>query len=266
MLRLGWFSTGRGEGSRGLLSAIQGSIHKGELSARIEFVFTNRGPGDAEGSDQFIQMVRGYGIPLIAFSSSRFQKERGGSFNDHRAEYDGRMIRLLDGFDVDICVMAGYMLVVSPEVCRRFNFINVHPALPGGPKGKWQDVIWKLIDDKATETGAMVHLVTETVDEGPPLSYCSFPIVGGAFDPLWREIRGKSLDQLKAEQGEDCALFKMIRQEGVRREQPLLLETLIAIAKGQIKASGGLAAGAKKAAIKPLLMNDQVEKRLRAKS
>lgn len=262
MLRLGWFSTGRGEGSRGLLSAIQGSIHSGELKARIEFVFTNRGPGDAEGSDHFIQMVRGYGIPLIALSSSGFQSEKGGSFSEHRAEYDARLLRLLDGMDVDICVMAGYMLVVSPEVCRRFNFINVHPALPGGPKGKWQDVIWRLIGTGAKETGAMVHMVTESVDEGPPISYCSFLIVGNAFEQLWKEIEGTTLEELKAVWRENSPLFAAIRREGVRREQPLLLETLKAIADGSIRTSDVLASDGK--AFEPILMNKQVEKRLRS--
>ena len=35
MLRLGWFSTGRGEGSRGLFTCVKDAIDRGELAAEI---------------------------------------------------------------------------------------------------------------------------------------------------------------------------------------------------------------------------------------
>ena len=77
MLKLGWFSTGRGEGSRELLRLVQEHIAAGDLPATIEFVFQNRERGEAEGSDQFQDLVRSYGIPLVTLSSQRFRKERG---------------------------------------------------------------------------------------------------------------------------------------------------------------------------------------------
>jgi len=72
----------------------------------------------------------------------------------------------------DLCVLAGYMLIVGPEMCTRFNMINLHPAAPGGPTGTWQDVIWQLIKQRARETGVMMHLVTPELDRGPVVSYC----------------------------------------------------------------------------------------------
>ena len=53
MLNIGWFSTGRGEGSRGLLRFVQERIDRGLLDARIQFVFSNRDRGQALGSDRF---------------------------------------------------------------------------------------------------------------------------------------------------------------------------------------------------------------------
>ena len=44
MIDIGWFSTGRGEGSLGLLRFVQERISRGLLDARIGFVFSNRGP------------------------------------------------------------------------------------------------------------------------------------------------------------------------------------------------------------------------------
>src|SRR6266542_1407269 len=43
MLTIGWFSTGRGAGSRKLLAAATSEIASGHLDARIAVVFCNRG-------------------------------------------------------------------------------------------------------------------------------------------------------------------------------------------------------------------------------
>ena len=92
--------------------------------------------------------------------------------------------------------------------------------------GTWQDVIWSLIEDGAQEAGGYIHLATEDLDRGPVLTYYTFPIRGDAYDPLRRQIEGRATDDLKAHEGEDLPLFQLIRQEGVRRERPLLVETL----------------------------------------
>ena len=64
MLRIGWFSTGRGEGSRGLLQFVQQQILGGRLDACIEFVFSNRKRGEAEGSDEYFKLVEKFGLRL----------------------------------------------------------------------------------------------------------------------------------------------------------------------------------------------------------
>jgi len=166
MLNIGWFSTGRGPGSQGLLRFVQDRLAKGLLDARIQFVFSNREPGEAEGSDQFFELTRKYGLTLAALSSNKFRRSKGGRFADHRDEYDVRVMELLGGFQPDICVLAGYMLIVGGAMCRRYPLLNLHPALPDGPTGTWQEVVWRLIETKATQTGAMIHLATEEVDRG----------------------------------------------------------------------------------------------------
>ena len=238
-LNLGWFSTGRAEGSLGLLRFVQERILKGVIDARIQFVFSNREPGEAEGSDRYFQQVRDYGLPLVTFSSQSFRRRAGGAFADHREEYDREVMDRLARFNPDVCVLAGYMLIVGGEMCRRYNMLNLHPALPDGPIGTWQEVIWSLIETRAETTGAMVHLVTEDVDRGPVAAYFTLPIVGGTFDPCWREAEGKSVSDLKSGDGEDLALFRLIRQEGYRREPYLLSATLAALATGEIRVAGG---------------------------
>ena len=242
MLRIGWFSTGRGEGSRGLLRFFRQAIVAGRLDAEIEFVFSNREPGEAEGSDEFFELTRSYDLPLVTLSSGRYRREHGGGgMARHRAGFDRDVMELLRDHNPDVCVLAGYMLICSGEMCRRYPLLNLHGALPDGPIGTWQSVIWQLIDSAAAQTGAMIHLATEEVDRGPVLSHCVVPIVGGEFDADWKNLAGRSADEIRATEGEGNALFQRIRAEGYRREPHLMLATLQAIADGRLKVRPGAA-------------------------
>jgi phosphoribosylglycinamide formyltransferase-1 len=263
MLTLGWFSTGRGEGSLGLLQTVQSAIERGELAAQIRFVFSNREPGEAEGSDRFFQQINDYHVPLITLSSQRFRRENGGgSFSLHRRDFDREVMRRLEGYEPNICVLAGYGLIMDDELCNRYTWLNLHPALPGGPVGTWQYVIWKLIEEKAQEAGAYIHLATEYLDMGPVVTYCSFPLRGNAFDPLWSAIEGRSIDDLKATEGEELPLFQLIRQEGIRRERPLLLETLKSLANGDIRIEGRRPVDASGSPTGGISLNEAIERGL----
>ena len=236
MLRIGWFSTGRGEGSRGLIRFVRKAIDEGSLDAEIEFVFSNREPGETEGSDQFFDLVRSYNLPMVTLSSSRYRREHGGGpIANHREGFDREVIRLLGSYQPDVCVLAGYMLICSGEMCHRYPLLNLHGALPDGPTGTWQSVIWQLIAARSTQTGAMIHLATEEVDRGPVLSHCVVPLTGETFDPHWNAIRGKDVEQTRTKEGEDLPLFQLIREAGYRREPYLILETLRAVADGRLR-------------------------------
>ena len=210
-----------------------------DTDARIDFVFSNRERGEAEGSDSFFELVDSYGIPLITHSSSAFRKTVGGPFSAHRDEFDQQVMNKLAGHDVDICVLAGYMLIVGGKMCREYPLLNLHPALPDGPIGTWQEVVWSLIDSRAVKTGAMVHLATEEVDRGPVISYVTVPINGPTFDQHWESLQGDDLPSIKKNQGEDFALFQAIRREQYRREPYLLFETLRAVSDGEVTVHGG---------------------------
>ena len=241
MLRIGWFSTGRGEGSRGLLRFVHERLGLSGIDARIEFVFSNREPGEAEGSDAFFALVNEYGMPLVTHSSAKFRRERGGGFAALRAEYDRQVMGLLAGRAVDICVLAGYMLIAGGEMCRAYPLLNLHPALPDGPIGTWQEVVWQLIEQRAPRTGAMIHLATEEVDRGPVVSYVTVPLTGPAFQPHWQALESQDLTGIKAAQGEEFPLFQLIRREQFSREPYLLLETLRALSNGAVVVDGGVA-------------------------
>ena len=240
MLNIGWFSTGRGEGSRGLLRFVQERIQRGLLDARIQFVFSNRSRGEAEGSDEFFKLVNGYGLPLITCSSAQFRRSRRTStgrripWAELRPDFDRMAMDALEGTQPDICVLAGYMLILSGEMHHRFPFLNLHPALPDGPVGTWQEVTWELIRQRATRTGAMIHLATEELDRGPVVSYFTVPIIGPEFDREWQNLEGLHLEEVQSSQGEAFPLFQQIRQAEYRREPYLIFETLRALGDGRV--------------------------------
>ena len=265
MIRIGWFTTARGPGSRGFFEAVHGAIESGQLDARFEYVFSNRERGEGDASDSFFDRVCDLGIPLVNLSSGRFRRERGGGpWAGHRNAFHAEAMRRIGDLEGDYCVLAGYMLITSDEMCRRLTLVNLHPAVPGGPTGTWQQVIWKLIESGAVQTGVMVHVATEVLDGGPVLAYCTYPIRGPGFDDLWTEADSESVDQLRA-RGEDQPLFAAIRAEGLRRERPLLVETLRSLAVGGLAVRDRIVVDASGAELRGgLCLDAEVDARLSA--
>ena len=242
MYRLGWFSTGRGKNSIGLLQAAHDRIDSGEIEAELVFVFCSREHGETKATDMFLKMVEDYHIPLITFSYQRFKSMidvtdigQKDTLPSWRLDYDREVMSRLQGFHPDLCVLAGYMLIVGKEMCQKYNMLNLHPAVPGGPTGTWQQVIWQLIESKAEQTGAMMHLATPELDKGPPVTYFTFPIKGKPFDSYWEEIAKYGVEDIKRRQGEENPLFKLIREHGAVRELPLTIATIQAFVQGKIK-------------------------------
>jgi folate-dependent phosphoribosylglycinamide formyltransferase PurN len=120
-------------------------------------------------------------------------------------------------------------------MCRKYDMLNLHPAVPGGPTGTWQEVIWKLIETGAQETGVMMHLATPELDKGPPVTYCAFSIRGKPFDRYWSAIAGRSIEEIQQTEGENNGLFKLIREYGLARELPLIVATIKAFADGKVR-------------------------------
>ena len=242
MYQVGWFSTGRGPGSRQLLKTVQESIEKGEIKARLAFVFCSREPGESPQTDLFFDQVKSYGIPLVCYSYTKFKAQQGAEvvsqsdqFPTWRLLYDREVIKRLEGFRADLCLLAGYMLIVGEEMCRHYVMLNLHPAAPNGPAGTWQQVIWKLMEQRAEQSGVMMHLVTPQLDRGPVTTYCTFSLRGQPFDRLWQELGNKSVTDIQKNEGENHPLFRLIRQQGVTREQPLIAATLKAFSEGRVK-------------------------------
>jgi phosphoribosylglycinamide formyltransferase-1 len=245
MLKLGWFSTGRGPGSRNLLRTVMDKKKQDLLNVEISFVFCNWDNTEEpnpkkEQRKLFFEMVEGYGIPLITLSWKKFRPDiRKTDETAWRNEYGKKLRELTEEYGFDLGVLAGYMLWMDDETCRTYDMVNLHPALPDGPKGTWEEVIWSLIKEGADDHGAMIHICTEEWDRGAALTYCRFPIRGPVFDGLWNDINKKiassSLDDVIEKEGTDEPLFKKIREEGAKRELPLIVSTIGLFAGGKVR-------------------------------
>jgi len=275
MLKLGWFSSGKGEGSRRLLQAVQQSTSNGDIDGKIDFVFCNREPGESEQTDMFFKLVQSYQIPLVYFSSKKFKErynadsdseqispyspvnqhhngtndslENNPSYERWRILYDREIDKRIKQFAPDICVMAGYMLILGEKLCRQYTMINIHPAPPGGPIGTWKEVMRELIEQKAEHAGAMMHLVTPELDKGPVISYFSFPIKGMPFDPYWQ------IDDRDS-------LFALIREYELRREFPLIISTIKALSHGDISIKDNMVVDAKGKILKGYDLSKEIDK------
>ncbi len=271
MYTIGWFSTGRGQGSLNLLHAIVKAMEDGTVPAKLGFVFCSREEGDAEGSDRYIRQAKEYGLNIVCFSSKRFKpelrkegKQNPDALHQWRIEYDREIMKRIDGLDARLCVLAGYMLITGPELCTTYDMVNLHPAAPNGPAGTWQEVIWQLIEEQARESGNMMHLVTEELDKGPPITYSLFPIRGSGYDFLWEEmaakLTAKTLEQISREEGEENSLFKKIREDGALREIPLVVQTVKSFAEGRVKLENRRIIADGKVLSGPYCLTDDIEK------
>lgn len=250
MLKIGWFSTGRDEAARDLLTTVVDKIKDGTINGEIAFVFCNREKGEAAESDRFLDLVESYEFPIAIASSKDFKPEMrkdgrkdGEVLRRWRIEYDEEIEKVIAPYQWDLGVLAGYMLIVGERFCQRHSLINLHPATPDGPKGSWQEVIWELIGNRAKRTGVMMHLVTAELDRGPVITYCDFPITRGAFTDLWaameHKLETKTIAEIEKEENEKEPLFLVIRKHGLIREFPLIVHTIKQFADSNLRIQNG---------------------------
>lgn len=254
-LRIGWFSTGRDPAARNLLEAVHDELVSNKVPASIDWIFCHRETGDAPANEEyrqrelFFDLAARLNIPVATLSHIKFKPElrkRGIQESPSASEASSALEEWRDLYGrevmktvrilppVDIVVMAGYMLIIGDPELEGLALVNIHPALPWGPRGTWQEVIHQLIAEDAQEQGIMVHLVTKELDRGPVISYCRFPIKGEGWDQLWEQWRLEIKPEDGCEVREGHPLFTKIRAEGEIRELPLLRGAMRELAYGNI--------------------------------
>lgn len=239
-LNIGWYTTGRGAGSRGMFEAVSAAIAAGTLDARFAYVFANRDPAEDAITDGFFDRVRAQDIPLLTLSSVGYRRAHSGARSEPdaplppwREAFDAEVAALVDPYAAEVSVLAGYMLIFTAPFVTTHPVLNLHPALPGGPAGAWGGVIRALIRAGASESGAMVHLAVAEVDTGPVAAFAHYPISGPDWDELW-DLLGDAT-QLDDADLEASALFARVRAAQIAHEAPLLVATLQAFADGRLR-------------------------------
>jgi phosphoribosylglycinamide formyltransferase-1 len=134
------------------LQSIIDNLHRGETGVEVTLVISDN-PG-AYG----LKRAQNAGIPTAVIPMAGFES---------RAVHDLAMADELDRHQVDLVVLAGYMLLVTPEFLSRYplKVINLHPALlPAFPGAS---PIEDALVYGARVTGVTVHFVDEGTDTGP---------------------------------------------------------------------------------------------------
>lgn len=89
-----------------------------------------------------------------------------------RAEFNKAFLDKLDSYNVDLVVLAGFLVVIPPEMIAKYRnrIINVHPSLIPSFCGTGYyglKVHEGALDRGVKVTGATVHFVDEGTDTGP---------------------------------------------------------------------------------------------------
>ncbi len=268
-VHVGWFTTGRGAGSRGMYEAVTAAIADGSLDARISFLFSNRDRGEDPVTDDFFARVDADRVPLVASSSVRYRKVVGGERSRAgeplpawRTAYDREVADAIEPYRCDVGILAGYMLIFTPPFVERFSLLNLHPALPAGPIGTWREVNRSLIRGSATESGVMMNLAIPAVDEGPVVGYCRYPLTGPDFEAARADLGNAAA--LDDDAIEASALFGLIREAGMLREAPFLVEVLQAFGSGRVEVEDSSITYASGRAPLPIDLTEEVDERLLA--
>jgi phosphoribosylglycinamide formyltransferase-1 len=156
--RVAVFLSGRGSN----FMAIREAVRKGGIDADIGLVFSNK--EDAPG----LLKAREWGLETLSLNPKLFAT---------REDYDRAIIRELDDRRIDLVCLAGYMKVLTPELCDAFKhrLVNIHPALL--PSFPGLHVQQKAIDWGVRFSGCTVHFVTAEVDMGSIILQAVVPVL-----------------------------------------------------------------------------------------
>jgi phosphoribosylglycinamide formyltransferase-1 len=95
---------------------------------------------------------------------------------EDREARDTAIADWLEGREIDLIVLAGYMQLLSQTFVKRFRnrIVNVHPALL--PSFPGLDAIDQALEHGVRITGVTVHFVDEGVDSGPIILQRPVPV------------------------------------------------------------------------------------------
>ena len=165
MLKIGVMASGGGSNFKAIIER----IGEGDLEAQCKFLITNNGTCGA------VSHAGEYGIPVYHIS---------GKTHPERADYEAALLEVLDRYDVDLLILAGYMKALPLCMIARMpdRILNIHPSLlpKFGGKGFWGIHVHEaVLAAHEKESGPTVHLVSEEIDKGRILAQVKVPVLEG---------------------------------------------------------------------------------------
>ena len=134
------------------LQAIVDAIADGSLPVDLRAVICN------EPHAAGIERARAAGYEVATLNHREYPS---------RERFDAALAALVDSFDPELVVLAGFMRILTPRFVRRYagRLVNIHPSLL--PELPGLDTHARAIRAGARVHGATVHFVTEELDGGP---------------------------------------------------------------------------------------------------
>ena len=159
--RVGILISGRGSNMAALLRAAADPAYP----AVIAVVLSNN--PDAPGLDT----ARAAGIPALAIDHRPYRRDR--------IAHEAALAEALEAAGVEIICLAGYMRLLTPHLVGRYagRMLNIHPSLL--PAFPGLDTHARALAAGVKLHGCTVHIVTETMDEGPILAQAAVPVLPG---------------------------------------------------------------------------------------
>ncbi|HJA12421.1 MAG TPA: phosphoribosylglycinamide formyltransferase [Candidatus Mediterraneibacter merdipullorum] len=110
-----------------------------------------------------LERAKEHGIPSMCVSPKDYET---------REIFNTKLLEAVDGFAPDLVVLAGFLVVIPPEMIRRYEdrMINIHPSLIPSFCGKGYyglKVHEAALKRGVKVVGATVHFVDEGTDTGP---------------------------------------------------------------------------------------------------
>jgi phosphoribosylglycinamide formyltransferase-1 len=146
--------SGRGSNMQSLLEA--------DLPCNIVAVISNK--ADAGG----LEIAKSRGIATAVVSHRE---------HADRAAFDMALAQVIDSFQADIVVLAGFMRILTTPFVERYHgrLINIHPSLL--PSYTGVDTHERALRDGIKIHGCTVHFVTPTLDGGPIIIQAAVPVL-----------------------------------------------------------------------------------------
>lgn len=94
-----------------------------------------------------------------------------------REEFDQALSSIIDQYNPDIVILAGFMRILSAEFTHQYSgkMLNIHPSLL--PKFQGLNTHQRAIEAKENQHGVSVHFVTEQLDIGPIIAQTSVDVI-----------------------------------------------------------------------------------------